>query len=76
MVNQLKSQLTKKDKQTIIAIRDFIIENKYPPTVRELGKILGLKSSSTVHQRIQRLVDLGIIEKGNGPRAIRFKKKG
>lgn len=71
-------RLTKKDKQTLIAIRDFIRENRYPPTIRELGKILGLSSTSTVYNRIKRLIDLGYLEKNgeNNSRTLRFAKRG
>ena len=30
-------------------IKDFLMEKGYPPSVREIGKAVGLKSSSTVH---------------------------
>ena len=46
----------------------------YPPSVREIGEAVGLKSPSTVHFHLKRLEEAGVIEKGAGKgRAIRLK---
>lgn len=42
-------------------IKEFIAANSYPPTVREIGAALGLKSTSTVHMHISNLADKGLI---------------
>ncbi len=51
-------------------VYDFIVEflkkNGYPPSVREIGDALGLKSPSTVHFHIKHLEELGMLEKGAG----------
>ena len=39
----------------------FIDKNGFSPTVRELGEILGYRSSSTVHHHLQSLQEKGII---------------
>ena len=36
-------------------IKSFLMEKGYPPSVREIGKIVGLKSSSTVHGYLAKL---------------------
>ena len=47
-------------------------EQGYPPSVREIGDAVGLKSPSTVHFHLKNLADQGYIEKGAGKgRAIR-----
>ena len=38
----------------------------YPPSVREIGDAVGLKSPSTVHFHLKHLEELGVIVKGNG----------
>lgn len=43
------------------AIIDYTKEYSYPPTVREIGKMTGLKSSATVHTHIKRLESDGRI---------------
>lgn len=52
-------------------IREFLVERGYPPSVREIGKAVGLKSSSTVHTYLNQLEDLGMIRRDpTKPRAI------
>ncbi len=35
----------------------------YPPTVREIGKIVGLKSSASVHNHLNQLEEKGYIKR-------------
>ncbi len=53
-------------------IRDYIDNNGYPPTVREIGQEFGIKSTSTVHYYLEKLKDSGMIEdvEPNRKRAI------
>ena len=44
-------------------IKDFLMEKGYPPSVREIGKAVGLKSSSTVHGYLARLEEAGLIKR-------------
>ncbi|MBS1474048.1 transcriptional repressor LexA [Massiliimalia massiliensis] len=49
------------------------ISNDISPTVREICKDLGIKSTSTVHRYINELCEEGLIEKtGNSNRSIRL----
>lgn len=43
-----------------------IREQGYPPSVREIGEAVGLKSPSTVHFHLKHLEELGVIVKGSG----------
>ncbi len=57
------------------AIIDFILSELhskgYPPSVREIGKAVGLRSSSTVHGHLDYLEDRGYIRRDpTKPRAI------
>ncbi|MBQ5799304.1 MAG: transcriptional repressor LexA [Oscillospiraceae bacterium] len=61
-------------------VYDFVVktieEQGYPPSVREIGDALGLKSPSTVHFHLKHLEELGYIEKGAGKgRAIALKRE-
>lgn len=51
-------------------IYDYIAETTkaqgYPPSVREIGDAVGLKSPSTVHFHLKHMEELGIINKGAG----------
>ncbi|EOA09245.1 transcriptional repressor LexA [Pediococcus acidilactici] len=49
----------------------------YPPTVREIGKAIGLSSTSTVHGHINRLQKNGYLEKDpTKPRALEITAQG
>lgn len=53
-------------------IIDYISSNGYPPTVREIGYGVGLKSTSSVHNHLQTMRLMGMIEgEIDKPRAIR-----
>ena len=51
-------------------IYDYIVfsiqEQGYPPSVREIGDAVGLKSPSTVHFHLKHLEEAGVITKGAG----------
>ena len=51
-------------------IYDFLVscihEQGYPPTVREIGEAVGLRSPSTVHFHLKHLAEMGYIEIGAG----------
>lgn len=51
-----------KDYQFLKVIRDYVLAHGYAPTVRELTKLSGYASTSTIHSRLQRLFFLGFLE--------------
>lgn len=52
-------------------IKNFLLEKGYPPSVREIGNAVGLKSSSTVHGYLGKLETSGLIKRDpTKPRAI------
>ncbi|HQA50556.1 MAG TPA: transcriptional repressor LexA [Syntrophomonadaceae bacterium] len=64
-------QLTERQQQILNYIRQCIRNNGYPPSVREIGEAVGLRSSSTVHAYLVQLEELGVIRKDpTKPRAI------
>lgn len=46
-------------------IKKQVSENGYPPSVREICKAVGLKSTSSVHMYLNRLAEKGELEKTN-----------
>lgn len=57
------------------AITKYIKEHQYAPTVREIGEMVGLKSTSTVQSHLNKLIADGKLEtdaKPGSPRAIRI----
>lgn len=47
-------------------LQSFIVDRGYPPSVREIGEALDLRSPSTVHFHLKHLAELGYIEKDAG----------
>ena len=68
-------ELSKMQQKIYEYIAACIREQGYPPSVREIGEAVGLKSPSTVHFHLKRLEEAGIIEKGAGKgRAITLRE--
>jgi repressor LexA len=63
--------LTKRQKEIFDYIRRYASKHGYPPTVREIGKAVGLTSSSTVHAHLANLEKIGLLRRDpTKPRAI------
>ena len=58
--------LTPKQQQIYDYIVSFSEEHGYPPSVREIGEYVGLKSPSTVHFHLKGLENAGLITKAEG----------
>ena len=59
-------QLTKMQQRIYDYIAQTIRTQGYPPSVREIGDAVGLKSPSTVHFHLKHMEELGAIGKGAG----------
>ena len=58
-------------------IYDCVEERGYPPTVREIGKVVNLSSTSTVHGHLSKLEKKGLIKRDpTKPRAIEVTAQG
>jgi repressor LexA len=60
------AKLTAKQQQIYDYMRAFTAEHGYPPSVREIGAAVGLKSPSTVHFHMKGLEEAGVIVKAEG----------
>ena len=58
-----QNELNKREKAMLKYIEKQIITNGYPPSVREIGKAVGLKSTATVHGYLAKLQEKGYIKK-------------
>jgi repressor LexA len=66
--------LTEKRRQILDFIIAFQREHGYPPSVREIGRSVGLASSATVHDHIDRLAEGGFLVKDpTKPRALQVR---
>jgi repressor LexA len=64
-------KLTTRQQQIFEFIKRHTHEKGYPPTVRDIGKAIGLTSSSTVHAHLANLERLGMLRRDpTKPRAM------
>ena len=72
-MNELKDS----EKRVLEYMKQVIDEKGYPPTVREIGEALGIKSTSSVHKTLTQLEKKGYIKKDIAkPRALTLVKQG
>jgi repressor LexA len=63
--------LTKRQREIFDFVKSYGDQHGYPPTVRDIGKAIGLTSSSTVHAHLANLEKLGVLRRDpTKPRAI------
>ncbi len=55
--------LTKRQREIFDFICDFVDENRYSPSLEEIGEHFGLTSVATVHKHVQNLVEKGLLRK-------------
>lgn len=63
--------LTMRQQKVLKVIRDSVAKRGYPPSVREIGEMVGLKSPSSVAHQLAALERKGLLRKDpNRPRAV------
>jgi repressor LexA len=63
--------LTKRQQEIFDFVKRYVSDHGYPPTVRDIGKAIGLTSSSTVHAHLANLEKLGVLKRDpTKPRAL------
>lgn len=55
--------LTKRQAEILNFIKEYLVSYGYPPTVREIGKALGVSSPATIHVHLENLEEKGFIKK-------------
>ena len=58
-----RAETNRKEKAILKFIETQVLENGYPPSVREIGKAIGLSSTATVHAYLEKLEKEGYIKK-------------
>jgi len=69
----MAKKLTTRQKTVLEAIRAWIRERGYPPTIRELGKQLGIKSLRGVTTHLDAIAKKGFLTREPGARSIRLR---
>jgi repressor LexA len=63
--------VTERQRGILDYLRGFVDEHGYPPTVREIGEAVGLRSPSTVHAHLAQLERAGLLRRDpTKPRAL------
>jgi repressor LexA len=66
-----ESVLTRRQREVLVCIEQAMRDRGYPPSVREIGEVVGLSSSSTVHAHLNSLERMGFLKRDpTKPRAI------
>jgi repressor LexA len=66
-----QQRLTKRQQRILEVIRETVAARGYPPSVREIGEAVGLRSPSSVHSQLATLERGGFLRKDpSRPRAI------
>jgi repressor LexA len=72
----ISKDLTKRQQEIFDFIKKYSARYGYPPTVRDIGKAVGLASSSTVHAHLANLEKVGLLRRDpSKPRAIEMLDK-
>ena len=70
-------ELTKRQRQILDYISDYICDQGYPPTIREIGQEMGIKSTNGVSEHLETLYRKGYLvrdeSRSNLARAMRPK---
>ncbi len=69
--------LTRRQREVLDVIREFIETNGYSPSLEEIGGTLGLSSVATVHKHVTHLVEKGLVRRvWNQNRSIELVEAG
>ena len=70
-------KLTKRQQEIFDFIKRYSASHGYPPTVRDIGRAIGLTSSSTVHAHLANLEKIGLLRRDpTKPRALELLVEG
>ncbi|MCK2215452.1 transcriptional repressor LexA [Actinomadura sp. ATCC 31491] len=58
------SALPPRQQRILATIRDWVVRHGYPPSTRELGRAVGLRSPSSVSKHLRSLEDKGFLRRG------------
>jgi repressor LexA len=68
-----KGKLSERQNRMLEFIQEFSAESGYPPSIREIGKAVGISSTSVVNYNLNRLVDEGFLDRDqNVSRGLRL----
>ncbi|GAB4059056.1 transcriptional repressor LexA [Catellatospora paridis] len=67
----MHSKLSERQRRILEVIQDGVTSRGYPPTLREIGRAVGLAASSSVAYHLRELEEKGLLQRDRGrPRAL------
>ncbi len=66
MVNKIRKELTRRQAKVLKAVESFVLERGFPPTIRELGRRLGIANPSAVFKHVLSLEKKGYLRREAG----------
>lgn len=67
----MHSKLSERQRRILDVIQDGVTSRGYPPTLREIGRAVGLAASSSVAYHLRELEEKGLLQRDRGrPRAL------
>jgi repressor LexA len=66
MVNKIRKDLTQRQKKALKTIESFVLERGFSPTIRELGRRLGIANPSAVFKHVASLERKGYVRRERG----------
>ena len=68
--------VTRRQREVLDTIQEFIQRNQYSPSLEEIGGALGLSSVATVHKHVSHLVEKGYLRRAwNQNRSIELAER-
>jgi SOS-response transcriptional repressor LexA len=68
---EYRPELTRRQREVLEFVRAEVNQRGFPPSVREIGRAVGLSSSSTVHSHLAALEEKGFVRRDpSKPRAL------
>ncbi|MFI7448624.1 transcriptional repressor LexA [Nonomuraea sp. NPDC049714] len=58
------SSLPQRQQRILVTIRDWVVKYGHPPSTREIGRAVGLRSSSSVSKHLRSLEEKGLLHRG------------
>ena len=58
-----KRALTERQRRMLDFLQDFSVKSGYPPSIRQIGKAVGISSTSVVNYNLNRLVEEGYLDR-------------
>jgi repressor LexA len=66
MVNKIRKELTRRQAKVLRAIEGFVLERGFSPTIRHLGRLLGIANPSAVFKHVLSLEKKGYLQREAG----------